>query len=816
MANTMPWQYYQSLHGDLGVAPPNTPGLINKLPIDNVPGYIQRFRVFIPPGTISTTLSIYEWGKQKVRARYKILPTSEDVYDAYNPAIRSLEELEAEDQLISENIEGKISIIYDPSDKIITSETAGWLYVYVGGGSYSSTYWNQFTVAVDADVYNPWYNSINWATQVEGVQTYSPGTTSPPNPSGNPTTYTSRTGHYGRADITSSSYYEDGSYVMMMHTYDPRENLLRVFIPPGTMRVQGNVLSAQYPGHAGVFRYKVQPDASTFTGQHPYKLSEIIDVNMAIYAPPEGDGAGTMPYIEDGFSPPMAISDSGWLYTGFDGYLFNGVSDNYLSAYSNLFSITVDAEKYNAWYDTYIKDEAGWAKYVESVETYSVPMSDPRVVTLTNTTASECAFTVTYPDGFSGDWAGGTLAVSESKSINVIFHPTEPIDYSGYIVFSSPNGDCQCLVRGTGSSTSDTKYPVRTIVVTNQDIVSYDVKVECPEGFSVDWTGGLLAAGESVTVTVTFTPTEERTYTGSIIFSSTAGTTSVEVTGSASVTATSPVNSLEAMSEEYAAQAVSKGLALENITTQLKKYTDMQALVKGISTDNASVKLFTAFHLAKVPGEYGSYGLDNAVTKLTALKTSLENDISFCQTAAVVYSSLSKGIDPGTVEAPKGYVEVSAKSTFSNDMDSPASKAKLLAGPDYHLQNRPYVNSAGEPDSNGAPLYPDYKKSKVGDMVFVNGMLEVYYGVTKELPDYTREYKMTQKGVGFRPVNMFSITRNEITDATVLEHNVFGFKTTVTDGESTLELKIGDGATKWPDLPTIAFSAPEEPLTGGQ
>jgi len=63
---------YASLHGDIGRAgKPDSDGYYST-PTVVVEGYMQNFRVFVPPGTASVFLVIYEYGYQKAIARFKI------------------------------------------------------------------------------------------------------------------------------------------------------------------------------------------------------------------------------------------------------------------------------------------------------------------------------------------------------------------------------------------------------------------------------------------------------------------------------------------------------------------------------------------------------------------------------------------------------------------------------------------------------------------------------------------------------------------------------------------------------------------------
>lgn len=164
---------YPSFHQDLGRAgAPDKDGLFD-FPGKSTSGYLPYFRVFIPPGTTSLYLAIYEYGHQTAIARYKIPPTTNIIPpDYFNASSRTLNQLTASDQIISENNEGKLTIINQGLYPAVPLDEAGWLYANVTGGKSSSVYNTTFLIRVDAKIYNDWYDSINWARDVEDVKTY--------------------------------------------------------------------------------------------------------------------------------------------------------------------------------------------------------------------------------------------------------------------------------------------------------------------------------------------------------------------------------------------------------------------------------------------------------------------------------------------------------------------------------------------------------------------------------------------------------------------------------------------------------------------
>jgi len=150
-------------------------------PIETHNGYKSYFRVFIPPGAVVENMAIYEYGKQMAVARHNVIMPSTIIPE--NPPIGyvpdnmySLSELEYDNQWVAEK-EGVLYISQDSFYPYLDISRAGWLYVKFGGGQYSDYYSNQFTVKVDAKVYNEWWdkyikNEAGWNEYVQNVGVY--------------------------------------------------------------------------------------------------------------------------------------------------------------------------------------------------------------------------------------------------------------------------------------------------------------------------------------------------------------------------------------------------------------------------------------------------------------------------------------------------------------------------------------------------------------------------------------------------------------------------------------------------------------------
>ena len=163
--------------------------------------------------------------------------------------------------------------------------------------------------------------------------------------------------------------------------------------------------------------------------------------------------------------------------------------------------------------------------------------SAAQTVTLTNT--GEVAFTPAFSltDGFATTATQAEIAVGGSMQIPVTFTPTQEGEYNGTLTITSGNRAVLATVELIGTGIDEIPdYAVTvtpdggtlnfgtvdyeenatksmTITVTNtglQPVTPTLSALSAP--FSTDYVATELAAGESVTITITFTPTEENTY----------------------------------------------------------------------------------------------------------------------------------------------------------------------------------------------------------------------------------------------------------------------------------------------------------------
>jgi len=156
---------------------------------------------------------------------------------------------------------------------------------------------------------------------------------------------------------------------------------------------------------------------------------------------------------------------------------------------------------------------------------------------------------ITYPDGFTGDWNSGTIAAGASKTVNVTFAPTQSQSYSGTVtVNSDAAGTNTVAISGSGViiptpvSVDGSLDFGRVFVGMNQKRTftirntgndrMFVSSITYPVGFIGDWSGG-IAAGASQTVSVFFAPTQSQSYSGTVTVNSdkTGGVNTITASG---------------------------------------------------------------------------------------------------------------------------------------------------------------------------------------------------------------------------------------------------------------------------------------------
>jgi hypothetical protein len=170
---------------------------------------------------------------------------------------------------------------------------------------------------------------------------------------------------------------------------------------------------------------------------------------------------------------------------------------------------------------------------------------------------------ITYPTGFSGNWASGSIASGSSQAVTVTFAPTAAATYGGNIVVNSnaTSGSDFIAASGTGIAVTGTSVislsgnlafgnvgvgqkATSTLTISNTGNAGLTVTgIAYPAGFSGNWSSGSIPSGNSQAVTVTFAPAAAISYGGSIVVASnaTTGSNSIATSGSGVIVPTEPM-----------------------------------------------------------------------------------------------------------------------------------------------------------------------------------------------------------------------------------------------------------------------------------
>lgn len=198
---------------------------------------------------------------------------------------------------------------------------------------------------------------------------------------------------------------------------------------------------------------------------------------------------------------------------------------------------------------------------------------------------------------FGIDWKEATIGSGQSKTLTVSFNPTEVRDYGTLLQIKSNAENGTQRVQLTGSGQEDPGaafFPVLSVSSENlnfgdviigessvQNITISNVgkkvlrisSISCPSGFKSDWTSASINAGSSKTLKVTFTPTSNKSYSGSLQInsdSSTGSTKTISLTGNG-LPKQSPIMTLSETSLKFGDQTVntqkSKTLTITNTGT---------------------------------------------------------------------------------------------------------------------------------------------------------------------------------------------------------------------------------------------------------
>ncbi len=159
---------------------------------------------------------------------------------------------------------------------------------------------------------------------------------------------------------------------------------------------------------------------------------------------------------------------------------------------------------------------------------------------------------ISLPQGFSGSYSG-TIQAGNSANLLITFSPTNVQPYSGSIVVNSDatSGTNSINVSGTGiQQTTQTRIILlsgnlsygnvtvgqtssKALTISNTGNSALTVtSISTPQGFSGNYSG-IIQAGNSVNVTIIFSPISPQSYTGNITVNSdaTSGANTINANG---------------------------------------------------------------------------------------------------------------------------------------------------------------------------------------------------------------------------------------------------------------------------------------------
>ena len=215
-----------------------------------------------------------------------------------------------------------------------------------------------------------------------------------------------------------------------------------------------------------------------------------------------------------------------------------------------------------------------------------VGSSSQRTLTITNDGNAALTVTgITYPGGISGNWSG-TILAGGSRQVTVAFSPTAATSYSGTVTVNCNKTDGTDTISASGIGTrTATRIPrlggdlafgsvsvgssaQRTMTLANDGNEALAISgITYPSGFSGAVTPGTLAPGASLSVTVTFSPTAETTYNGTVTLNSNKTNTTSTNTISASGAGTAARTVIPRLVGDLAFGNVKVGSSLERNLT---------------------------------------------------------------------------------------------------------------------------------------------------------------------------------------------------------------------------------------------------------
>jgi len=172
----------------------------------------------------------------------------------------------------------------------------------------------------------------------------------------------------------------------------------------------------------------------------------------------------------------------------------------------------------------------------------AVATSVSKSVTLSNPGKLDVSVSsVVCPSGFSGSFSG-LIPAGQSKTLTIVFRPTTASYYSGNINVNCdvPQKVVSLLATGTGTGALPTSIInlsgtlsygnvivgstlTKTLTISNSGTSSLTISsITLPTGYSGQYSG-VINAGQSVNVVITFSPTSATSYNGNLTVVSNAG-----------------------------------------------------------------------------------------------------------------------------------------------------------------------------------------------------------------------------------------------------------------------------------------------------
>ncbi|GAB5563860.1 MAG: hypothetical protein Wins2KO_09230 [Winogradskyella sp.] len=165
----------------------------------------------------------------------------------------------------------------------------------------------------------------------------------------------------------------------------------------------------------------------------------------------------------------------------------------------------------------------------------SIGSTEDRIFTIENESLTDVNVpSIDVPNGFTINWNNGLIPSESVQEITVTFSPTELQEYTGDIIINNNVDDINNLisVSGTGvvedaiSLTGDLDFgdvdinstATRVLTIQNNTIIPIMVNsITLPNGFTANWTNGMIDGQSSQLVDIIFQPTNIQSYSGIVI-----------------------------------------------------------------------------------------------------------------------------------------------------------------------------------------------------------------------------------------------------------------------------------------------------------